>query len=118
MTNTQKPNWKAAFLCKCPSCGTSGIFHQFIKVKPSCPKCGVDFTQFETADGPAFFAITIVGILIGMAAGIVEIVKEPPIWVHFALWLPLVFILSAIVIRITKTLMIAHQLDLKTRKPH
>ena len=118
MSNIQKPNWKAAFLCRCPSCGSGGIFYQFIKVKNHCPKCNIDLAQFETADGPAFFAITFVSIFIGFAAGLVEIIYAPALWVHLVLWLPLVFIGSAIFIRITKTLMIAHQIDLKTRKPH
>lgn len=87
-------------------------------MKDNCPSCGIDFTKFETADGPAFFAISIVGTMVGLGAGLLEIVKEPPLWVHFALWLPIVFIGSAIIIRITKTLMIAHQIDLKNRKPH
>jgi uncharacterized protein (DUF983 family) len=118
MSNELKPRWKSAFLCRCPSCGHSGIFRQVIKVRDHCPNCNIDLNQFETADGPAFFAITIVGILVGIGAGLVEIIYQPPIWVHFALWLPAVFIGSAIIIRITKTLMIAHQIDLQNRKPY
>jgi uncharacterized protein (DUF983 family) len=108
-----KPNWKAAFFGKCPACGKGGIFCEFIKLKPTCPSCELNLQQFETADGPAFFAISLVGTLAGIVAGIYEVVAEPPLYMHLVVGLPIIAVGSYFTIRISKTLMIAHQMKLK-----
>jgi uncharacterized protein (DUF983 family) len=107
-----KPNWKAAFLGRCPICGGGGIFSGFIKIKPSCPTCAENLDKYETADGPAFFAICFAGTIVGIAAALYQVFYKPPFYMH-AIWLPLTFGLSFAVIRISKTLMIAHQFKLK-----
>lgn len=106
-----KPNWKAAWCGKCPVCGNGGIFKGTISLTP-CKSCGTALQKYETADGPAFFAITIVGTIVGMGAALLEVFRQPPFWVHAALWLPAVFLGSFAIIRITKTLMVAHQYKL------
>jgi len=118
MTSKINPKWKAAFLARCPACGKPGAFQNIIKIADHCKSCGVELKNYETADGPAFFAISIIGTLVGFAAGIIEVIYSPPLWVHLALWIPITFVGSIIVIRITKTLMIAHQMDLKNRKSY
>ena len=72
-------------------------------------------TKYETADGPAFFAISLVGTLVGIFAGLIEVIYEPELWVHLVLWIPFIMIGSIIVIRISKTLMIAHQMSLEQK---
>lgn len=85
-------------------------------VRDKCPACGVDFTKFETADGPAFFAISGVGAVIGIAAGVYEIVAEPSIWKHIFIWTPATLIGSLLVVRLSKGLMCAHQYQLTCNK--
>ena len=80
-----------------------------------CSKCGNDYRKYDTADGPAFFAITIVGTIVGVLAGIVEIIYEPGIINHLLMWIPATLIFSIIIIRITKGLMAAHQFQLKDK---
>lgn len=118
MTNIPKVNWKAAFFMCCPACGKRGVFKNPVKVRDNCSECGVRLSHYETADGPAFFAITIVGLIVGLGAGLVEAVSSPPLWLQSLIWLPFIFIGSILVIRITKTLMIAHQMDLENTKSH
>jgi len=113
MTNIQTPKWKAAFLARCPACGNKGVFRNPVKVAPNCQSCGVDLAHYETADGPAFFAISFIGTVVGLGAGLVEIIYSPPLWVHLVLWTPIILIGSIIIIRVSKTLMIAHQMGLK-----
>jgi uncharacterized protein (DUF983 family) len=113
MTSNTEPKWKAAFLGKCPSCGSGRVFSGLIRITDSCKTCGIDFRKFETADGPAFFAISLIGTLVGILAGLVEVIYEPDFWVHLVLWAPFILIGSLIVIRISKTVMIAHQMKLR-----
>jgi uncharacterized protein (DUF983 family) len=114
MTSNIKPNWKAAFFGKCPACGKYGVFKGLIKTAENCAACGTDLTIYETADGPAFFAISVVGTLVGILAAVVEVIYAPAFWVHLALWVPSILLGSWVVIRVTKTLMIAHQMKLKS----
>lgn len=112
MTKVKKAKWKAAFFCKCPACGKGKLLKSILKFHDNCENCGIELSKYETADGPAFFGITIVGTLLGIAAAVVEIVYEPEVWVHFALWIPLTFICSITIMRVTKGLMAAHQYEL------
>ncbi|PIR34418.1 MAG: hypothetical protein COV36_00915 [Alphaproteobacteria bacterium CG11_big_fil_rev_8_21_14_0_20_44_7] len=112
MNNPHKPKWKAGFFGFCPKCEKAKIFKGIISIKDNCNHCGEDFSKYETADGPAFFAIIIIGTLAGIFAAITEIMHEPPFWVHLLLWAPFSIIGSIIIIRISKGLMIAHQMRL------
>lgn len=49
-------------------------------VRPSCEACGLDFSFADSADGPAFFAMSIVGILIVGLALWVEFAYTPSLW--------------------------------------
>ena len=40
---------------RCPTCGQGRVWRGYLKFKPACEACGQDFTQADTADGPAFF---------------------------------------------------------------
>ena len=44
----------------------------------------------DAGDGPAVFVILIAGFIVVGAALIVEVVYQPPFWVHAVLWVPLI----------------------------
>ena len=70
---------------------------------------GSIFAFADSADGPAFFIMSIVGILVvGLALG-VEFAYEPPIWLHLVMWSALAIVLSLALARPAKGLMIALQ---------
>ncbi len=53
---------------KCPRCGQGPLFDGFLKLRPSCEACGLDFAKADSGDGPAVFVIFIVGfIAVGFA---------------------------------------------------
>src|SRR5919112_723672 len=62
-----------------------------------------------SADGPAFFAMSIAGILIVGLALWVEFAYTPSLWLHMLLWLPLSIVLCLALVRPLKALMIALQ---------
>lgn len=95
--------------CRCPRCGEGRLFTGFLRVSRQCSGCGLDLTFAESADGPAIFIIFIVGFLIMILAGIAEAVFHPPPFVHLLLWLPVTVILSLLLMRPFKALMIALQ---------
>lgn len=80
-----------------------------LSVKPQCQQCGLSFANHEVGDGPAFFAISIVSILVAILMAFTEIFFSPPYWLHAVLWIPLIFIGSYFTLRWAKGILIAVQ---------
>ena len=93
----------------CPRCGRGHLFDGYLSVRPACEVCGLDFAFADSGDGPAFFVMTFVGMVVVALAMWVEFTFEPSLWVHAALWLPLTAILSLLLVRPSKGLLIGLQ---------
>ena len=78
-------------------------------MRPTCEHCGLDYTFADSGDGPAVFVILIAGFIVVFAASLTEIVYHPSYWVHAALWLPLILIVTLAPLRLVKGLLIALQ---------
>ena len=85
------------------------MFAGFLSLRPKCENCGLDYAFIDSGDGPAVFIILIAGFLVVGAALIVEVKYQPPFWVHAALWLPLILLVTLAPLRPMKALMIALQ---------
>lgn len=94
---------------RCPRCGQGRLFDGFIALRPSCEVCGLDFDFADAGDGPAFFVSFAVGMIVVGVALVLDILYEPPIWVHFIVSLPLTLVLSLGLLRPLKGLLIALQ---------
>ncbi len=94
---------------RCPRCGDGRLFKGFLSLRPACEHCGLDFDFADAGDGPAVFVILIGGAVVVFAALITEVVYQPPYWVHAALWLPLILIVTLAPLRPIKGLLIALQ---------
>jgi len=94
---------------RCPRCGEGRLFQGFLTLRPACEHCGLDFDFADAGDGPAVFVILIGGALVVFAALLTEVVYQPPYWVHAALWLPLILIVTLAPLRPIKGLLIALQ---------
>ena len=93
----------------CPRCGEGRLFHGFLGLRPRCEKCGLDFAFADSGDGPAVFVILVGGFIVVFAALFMEFRYQPPYWVHAALWLPLILLVTLGPLRPIKGLMIALQ---------
>lgn len=107
-SNSQLPI-KRGLMGHCPSCGDGKLFDGFLTLRPSCDKCGLDYGFADAGDGPAVFVILIGGALVVAAALTVELIYQPPYWVHAALWLPMILIVTLLPLRMIKGLLIALQ---------
>lgn len=96
-------------LGRCPRCGEGKMFNGFLTLRPACDKCGLDYDFADAGDGPAVFVILLGGGLVVMAALITEVVYQPPYWLHAALWLPLILLLTLLPLRMIKGVLIALQ---------
>ncbi|MEF2553105.1 DUF983 domain-containing protein [Aurantimonas sp. A2-1-M11] len=100
---------KAGVLGRCPRCGKGKLFDGFLTLAPRCSHCDLDYGFADSGDGPAVFVILIVGIIVVGLALWVEVAFDPPLWLHFLLWLPLTLILALPLLRALKGVMIAMQ---------
>ncbi|MFN3671375.1 MAG: DUF983 domain-containing protein [Bosea sp. (in: a-proteobacteria)] len=75
---------------RCPRCGRGRMFQSFLKLRPRCEVCGLDYTFADPADGPAFFVMMFVCVPVVAFALWLELAYEPPAWVHLVTTLPLI----------------------------
>jgi uncharacterized protein (DUF983 family) len=99
----------AGTLARCPRCGCGSLFHNGLMLKQSCNGCGLDYKYFDPGDGPAVFAILILGFVVLGGALFVEFRYEPPAWVHVVLWGVLTPLLAFVLLRFLKATLIALQ---------
>lgn len=99
----------AGLSCRCPRCGKGKLLRGFVTLRPRCEVCGLDYSFADSGDGPAIFIMLIGGFIVVFAALITEVIYQPPIWVHAALWLPLILIVTLGPLRSMKGLLIALQ---------
>src|SRR5688572_25401220 len=78
----------AGLRCRCPRCGEGKLYSGFLKLAKSCDRCGLDYGFADPADGPAFFVMTGVGILVIAVWGWAVVAFQPPLWVQFATVFP------------------------------
>jgi uncharacterized protein (DUF983 family) len=94
---------------RCPRCGEGKMFSGFLRLKPSCETCGLDYSFVDAGDGPAVFVILIAGFIVVGAALVVETLYQPPFWLHAVMWLPLILITTLAPLRAMKGVLIALQ---------
>mgnify|MGYP002084296995 CR=1 FL=1 len=99
----------ASLRARCPRCGKGALYSSFLTIAETCLTCGLSFKEHEQGDGPAFFCICIIGSFTAMFAAIVEVMFEPPYWLHAAIWIPLIIVSSVLGIRAMKAALIALQ---------
>ncbi len=100
---------KASVQGRCPRCGKGGLFQGYLAVADRCRQCGLAFREFDAGDGPAVFVILIVGAIVASGALILEFSVHPPYWVQVAVWIPATAILSLVLLRLAKAVLLVLQ---------
>ena len=101
--------FKTGLVGSCPRCGQGKLFDGLVAVKPRCANCGLDYSFADSGDGPAVFVILIIGFLVVGLALWAEVNFAPPVWLHILLWGPLTIVLSLVLLRTLKGVLIALQ---------
>lgn len=110
MTGEHKASvMRSATLARCPRCGEGPLFRQVLVLRENCEACGLDYAFIDTGDGPAVFAIFILGFLVLGAALWFEFTFGPPLWAHIVLWGLLTPLVALGLLRFLKALLIALQ---------
>lgn len=107
---------RTGFRGHCPRCGQGDLFDGFLKLRPSCDYCGLDYSFADPADGPAFFVLTFFCIP-AVAFGVwLEIAFEAPYWIHLVTTLPLTVLLCLAPLRPLKGWFVANQFIFKAEE--
>ena len=101
--------YRAGLTCRCPRCGKGKLFSGFLTLAPKCDACGLDYAFIDAGDGPAVFVILIAGFIVVGCALVVEVMYQPPYWLHAVLWVPLILLVTIAPLRPMKALLIALQ---------
>jgi uncharacterized protein (DUF983 family) len=93
----------------CPQCGQGHLFSGFLRLRPACEVCGLDFGYADPADGPAFFVMSVIAIPAVIFAGWLELRFEPAFWVHLVTTLPFLVLGSLALLRPFKGWLVCSQ---------
>ena len=99
----------SGLLARCPRCGKGRLFKNVLELRERCESCGLSYRFIDTGDGPAVFAIFILGFVVLGLALYVEFTYEPPTWVHVVLWGALTPLIALGLLRFLKAMLIALQ---------
>jgi uncharacterized protein (DUF983 family) len=107
---------KTGIACRCPRCGNGRLFSGYLTVKPTCSACGLDYSFIDTGEGPAVLVMLVVGFVVIGSALWLDGLFNMPVWLHLFIWLPVSVILSLILLRKMKGVMIALQYRTKAQE--
>lgn len=94
---------------RCPRCGKGRLFAGPFRLAERCEACGLDYRFADAGDGPVVFVILIVGFVVVGAALWAEVNYNPPLWLHFLLFVPLAVALSLLALRLIKGVLVTLQ---------
>lgn len=102
---------------RCVTCGEGRVYARYLTFKPACEACGQDFSEADTADGPAFF-VGFAVLIIFAPIGFIIPIADQPLWWKLVMFAVLVFAtLSAclVMLPMAKSLLLALQIHNKAK---
>lgn len=76
-------------LGRCPACGESRLFKDFLRPVETCPHCSAPLGTARCDDAPPYLTILLVGHIVIPAIVLIDRFGAPPDWVMTAIFLPL-----------------------------
>lgn len=87
---------------RCPVCGEGPAFAGYLAVRETCPTCQAPLGRIRADDAPPWATIMIVAHVVVPLMLWLEQAREPALWVHAAIFLPLTVVLSLALLRPVK----------------
>jgi uncharacterized protein (DUF983 family) len=98
---------------RCPACGQGRLFSGYLATPERCSECGEELHHHRADDAPPYLTILTTGHVVVPLIISTEVAYAPPVWVHTALWVPLVLGLSLFLLPRFKGAVIGLQWALK-----
>jgi uncharacterized protein (DUF983 family) len=120
MTNTSEKSSHSPVVlglkARCPRCGEGPLFHQVLNLRERCNNCGLDYRFIDTGDGPAVFAIFILGFVVLGGALWVQLTFDTPLLPTVLLSGVVTLVLALGLLRFFKATLIALQYSNKAEE--
>ena len=100
-------------LSRCPACGNGHLFRAWLKPVDECASCGEDMHHQRSDDLPPYISIMILGHVAVGGFMMTDTVFLVPMWVHFAIWVPVTILVALLTIQPIKGGVIGLQWALK-----
>ena len=100
----------------CPRCGQGALFAGFLTLREACPDCGLDYAEADSGDGPAFFVMSVVGLVSVAVAFALRFALDLPAGAVVLIAAALILGLTLLLLRPTKALLIAQQFQRDARE--
>ncbi len=100
-------------LSRCPACGNGHLFRAWLKPVDQCASCGEDMHHQRSDDLPPYISIMILGHVAVGGFMMTDTVFLVPMWVHFAIWVPITILVALLTIQPIKGGVIGLQWALK-----
>ena len=97
---------KTDLLNLCPRCKKESIFIGFTQLKNSCNKCGLSYKPENIGDGASYITTFLLCFIITPTILLIEIRYSISYLLYLFIVLPITLILSIILLRITRYLLI------------
>ena len=91
-----------AAMGRCPNCKQGRLYGTYLRVNDQCERCGEELHHHRADDAPPYFTIFIVGHVLVPLVLWTEVVFQPQLYVHFALWLPLALVMTLALLPVVK----------------
>ncbi|RJF85858.1 DUF983 domain-containing protein [Sphingomonas cavernae] len=98
---------------RCPRCGKGKLFAGLLRLADNCDHCGLSYGFADPADGPAFFVICFGCVPAVVFALMLEIMAQPPFWLHLLTSLPFLVITCLLPLRPLKGWLVCSQFFFK-----
>lgn len=90
------------FLNRCPSCGKGPLLRGYLAVPEECGICNAPLGRYPAADGPAFFAMTIMLLLLIPLIGFTWVIFRPTPMMLLIVTTGITTILTLLLLRVVK----------------
>ncbi len=95
-------------LGRCPHCGEGKLFDGYLTVVQKCSVCGDPLGLYRAADGPAFFTMSIIGLLLIPVLGFGFVLfRSDPLTLALVVT-ACILVLTLVVLRLVKGAFIGH----------
>lgn len=102
---------------RCPACGETHLFNGFLKVVPTCRRCGAPLGLARADDAPPYFVILITGHIVIPLLVLMQKLDDPPSWELAAIFLPMTLALALGLLRPVKGAILGAMLSLGMLRP-
>lgn len=106
----------AGLACRCPRCGEGRLFAGLLALAPACARCGLDFSSFDSGDGPAVFVIFLTGFIAVPLLVWLGVSSALPEWLLALIGAVVVIAMTLTMLRPAKALLVALEYRNKARE--